>query len=190
MSCAGQITLTDAIVTADTPGEAVETLVREHARFVYKVAYSVLRNHHDAEDATQETFIRVMRHAAKVAQMPDQRPWLARVAWRIAVDRIRQRGTQPLDDAAQTLEQLRSAGPGAEQVVIGQQMVSLLERLVERLPREFRDVVALSTVQEMTSAEIAQVLQIPEATVRTRLLRARRLLREKMQALMEGHYEA
>lgn len=181
--------MSEQIATA-TAGDAVETLVREHARFVYKVAYSVLRNHHDAEDATQETFIRVMRHADKVSQMPDQRPWLARVAWRIAVDRIRQRGTQPMDEVGEAVEQLRSTGTGAEQLVIGQQMVSLLERLVERLPRDFRDVVALSTVQEMTSAEIAQVLEIPEVTVRTRLLRARKLLREKMQALMGGHDEA
>ena len=75
------------------PSKALEALVREHSRLVYRIAYAVLRRHHDAEDATQETF-----HAGAALQLEARRAWkttktwLARIAWRVAVDRSRQRG--------------------------------------------------------------------------------------------------
>ena len=67
----------------------LEGLVREHSRLVYRIAYSVLRRHHDAEDAAQETFIRVLRYRWKLADVRDAKTWLARIAWRVAVDRSR-----------------------------------------------------------------------------------------------------
>src|SRR5713101_2191615 len=72
--------------------EVLEGLVRQHSRLVYRIAYAVLRSHHDAEDATQETFMRVLRYSSKLASVDDHRTWLARIAWRVAVDRSKQRG--------------------------------------------------------------------------------------------------
>ena len=71
---------------------ALDTLVREHSRLVYRIAYAVLRSHHDAEDATQETFMRVLRYNSKLAEVNDPKTWLARIAWRVALDRSKQRG--------------------------------------------------------------------------------------------------
>src|ERR1039458_9797994 len=71
---------------------ALESLVREHSRMVYRIAYAVLRSHHDAEDAAQETFLRVLRYSHKLATVENHKTWLARIAWRVAVDRSRQRG--------------------------------------------------------------------------------------------------
>ncbi len=62
----------------------LETLVREHSRLVYRIAYAVLRRHHDAEDATQETFLRVLRYSSKLDDVEDPKTWLARIAWRVA----------------------------------------------------------------------------------------------------------
>jgi RNA polymerase sigma-70 factor (ECF subfamily) len=64
-------------------------------------------------------------------------------------------------------------------------MMSLLERLVSSLPRDLREVLILSAAEELTSADISEVLGIPEGSVRTRLLRAREILREKLAALLE-----
>src|SRR5580698_8152335 len=71
--------------------EALENLVQQHARLVYRIAYAALRSHHDAEDATQETFLRVLRYSRKLAGVENPKTWLARIAWRVAVDRSRQR---------------------------------------------------------------------------------------------------
>ena len=90
--------------------DALETAVREHARLVYRVAYSVLRNHHDAEDATQEVFVRVLRNRSKLEAVKDLKAWLARIAWRVAVDRRRKADEISLHDAEMdsAVSQLRS----------------------------------------------------------------------------------
>ena len=67
--------------------DVVALLVRDHATFVYRVAFSVLHNSHDAEDVVQETFIRVMRRTRQLPLIRDQRAWLARIAWRLAITR-------------------------------------------------------------------------------------------------------
>src|SRR5580692_12682358 len=81
--------------------EMLEDLVRQHSRLVYRIAYAVLRSHHDAEDSTQETFLRVLRYSSKLATVEEPKKWLSRIAWRVAVDRGRQRGRTretPLED--------------------------------------------------------------------------------------------
>jgi len=164
--------------------ELVEAAVREHARFVYRVAYAVLHHPEEAEDAVQETFIRVWRHARKLAGILNQRAWLARIAWRVACDRRRRR-CEVFVPGEIELPDLPAGGAGAEARLIQAQQSEMLWRMVAMLPGELSEVFALSTVEEMTSVEIAEVLRIPESTVRGRLLRARQMLKEKIQAVME-----
>lgn len=183
--------LSHAFPTADAAQQEVEAVVREHARLVYRIAYSVLRNHHDAEDAVQETFLRVLRHRHKLAGVTERKAWLGRIAWRIALDRIRKRGTAPaeeLTDTAAAVAALRSAGASAEQIASDRQMISLLQRLIAALPADLRAVLTLSTIEELTSTEISALLEIPEASVRQRVFRARQILREKLAALLEGNH--
>jgi RNA polymerase sigma-70 factor (ECF subfamily) len=168
--------------------ELVEAAVREHARFVYQVAYAVLHHRQEAEDAVQETFIRVWKHARKLAGILNQRAWLARIAWRVACDRHRRRpeifvahDIDPPDPVA--------GGAGAEARLIRAQQAEMLERMVAMLPGDLRGVFMLSTVEEMTSVEIAEVLGIPESTVRGRLMRARQMLKEKIRAVMERNQQ-
>src|SRR5262245_36373700 len=89
--------------------DQLEGLVREHAGFVFRVAYSVLRNHHDAEDVTQETFLRVLRRRSELAAIQEPRAWLARIVFRIALNRYRSRRRQ-MDDPAEVLADLEAKG--------------------------------------------------------------------------------
>jgi len=72
--------------------ELLEEFVQQHARLIYRTAYAVLRSHPDAEDATQETFLRVLRYGHRLEAVENPKTWLARIAWRVAVDRSRKRG--------------------------------------------------------------------------------------------------
>ena len=119
--------------------EILEDLVRQHSRLVYRIAYVALRSHHDAEDATQETFLRVLRYSRKLATVENPKTWLARIAWRVAVDRSQQRGRQreiPLEDPEKPVEEVRSSDAPADQAMHGSQVGALLERLIAALPEE------------------------------------------------------
>jgi RNA polymerase sigma-70 factor (ECF subfamily) len=150
-------------------------LVHRHSRYLFQVAYSVLRNPHDAEDAVQETFLKIYR-LRRWDQVENERAFLAKTAWRVAVDRAPRRSTELPD------EKLRAAGDDPEQAAISADRGALVARLIDALPDDLRRTLALSTVEEMTSAQIAAVMEIPEATVRGRLMRARQILKEKLEA--------
>ncbi|HEX4007080.1 MAG TPA: sigma-70 family RNA polymerase sigma factor [Acidobacteriaceae bacterium] len=160
-------------------------VVERQWRFAYRVAWAVLRNAHDAEDAAQETFLKMLRGGAWRG-LRDERAFVARAAWRAAVDRLRQnrtRATEP-DDGA--VEEMPDIGMGPEAAVVTADWEASVHRLIDGLPEELRQPLALSA--EMNSREIAAAMGIAEGTVRTRLMRARQILRQKMGAMEERHY--
>src|SRR5690242_9726058 len=176
MSFAGRVALSEPVTMSETAQE-LESVIRTHARLVFRVAYSVLRNREDAEDAAQETYIRLMRQ--DLSKIEDPRLWLARVAWRIAVDRTRKHSHVSLDADDQSHE-IADNAPRADQSVLEAELQEQVEKMIDSLPTALREAVRLSTVDGMTSADVAEVLGIPEGTVRTRMSRARQMLREKL----------
>jgi len=168
---------------AESREEALETLVREHARLVYRIAYAVLHSHHDAEDATQETFVRVLRYRANLAEIAEPKAWLARIAWRVAVDRSRLRVRTreiPLFESDKPSWDVASAEVSADESMHGAQMGAALEKLIAALPNKLREPLTLSAIEEMSPREVAAALAISEAAVRSRVFRARRILKEKL----------
>lgn len=165
--------------------DTLEALVREHSRLVYRIAYAVLRSHHDAEDATQETFMRVLRYRSKLASVGDHKTWLARIAWHVAVDRSRQRGCTreiPLEDPEKPVAEVASSAASADQSVLGAQVGAAVEKMIAALPKKLRSPLILSTIEEMSPPEVAATLGINEAAVRSRVFRARQILRDKLAA--------
>jgi RNA polymerase sigma-70 factor, ECF subfamily len=152
-----------------------EALVVRQSRFVFGVAYAILRNPDDSEDVVQETFLKLYRNRGW-DRIENERAFLARAAWRIAVDRRASRARKDVVSHGEC----EVATP--ETSAMASQRSSAVHRLIDALPEELRVPLALSTVDEMTSAEIAGVLGIPEGTVRTRLMRARQVLKQKLQA--------
>jgi RNA polymerase sigma-70 factor (ECF subfamily) len=185
--------LSDTFPVAADSTDPMETAVREHSRFVYAIAYSLLRNHQDAEDAAQETFVRYWRHRRRWKLIRKPRAWLARTAWRVALDSRRKRGSRddlsiPITDCAEAVSRLRAAGAPADEIAGRREMTDLLERLIDSLPEDLRNPLALSLAEDITSPEIANVLGIPEGSVRQRLWQARQILKEKLSVLLEGKH--
>ena len=152
---------------------ALELSVRQHARFVFKVAYGVLRNSHDAEDVVQEVFLRVHRNGARGVR--DLQAWLATIAFRLAVDRKRK--PEALDIAE---FELAASAPDAEHAAMHRQQIDRVHRLIAALPEDLRYPLVLSAIEELNSRQIGEVLGIPESSVRGRILRARQILKEKL----------
>lgn len=93
-----------------------------------------------------------------------------------------------LDEPEHDIAKLEARSIAAEQSVLAAEMSALLGRLIVALPAQLRDVITLSTVQELSPAEIGQVLGIPESAVRSRQFRAREILKEKIASLLEGKH--
>jgi RNA polymerase sigma-70 factor (ECF subfamily) len=160
----------------------LESVVCQHSRFIFKVAYGVLRNSHDAEDVVQEVFLRVHRSGTK--DVLDMQAWLARIAFRIAIDHTRKPQRAPLDDI-----EMPSGEVSAELVAIHRQRVNQVQRLIAALPEELRYPLVLSALEELNSRQIAEMLGTSEASVRGRIFRARQILKEKLAAQMEKNHE-
>jgi len=160
-----------------TSEATIAAFVDEYAGTLYRVAYSVLRNSADAEDAVQETYLRVLRHKDSLAEIRDARVWLVRIVWNVVLDRKRRLKTRPeTDDIADLARLLPASGFTAEQRVASAQHHSQVLRAVEQLPEKEQRVLILSAFEELSSVEIAQILGTTESTVRSRLFRARNLL--------------
>jgi len=179
----GEAILSGTVTVERNRQEELEALVRQHSRLVYRIAYAVLRRHHDAEDATQETFMRVLRYSRKLAAVEDPKTWLARIAWRVAVDRSGRRGRMreiPLEDPEKPVVEVASSDTPADEIMHGTQIGAVLERLIAALPEKLREPLILSTIEEMSSREVAATLGTNEAAVRSRVFRARQILQEKL----------
>jgi RNA polymerase sigma-70 factor (ECF subfamily) len=162
--------------------ETLAALVSQYAGTLYRVAFSVLRNPADAEDAVQEAFLRVLRHRDTLGEVRDQRVWLIRIVWNIVLDRKRRAKTRPeTDDVAELARVLPADGLSAEQIASAAQHHAYVLAQVERLPVKEREVLMLSAFEELNSVEIAEVLGITESSVRSRLFRARNLMADLLQ---------
>jgi len=171
---------------AVTVGEDAEfaELVERQWRFVFRVVYAVLLNSHDAEDAVQETFLKLYRNRGW-HKIENERAFLARVAWRVAIDR---RPSSVLGSVPGTSESLvdsadpESLEPDPEEVLILAADHALIHSMIDALPEVLRVPLVLSSYEELNSRQIGRILGIPEGTVRTRLQRARQLLHQKLAA--------
>jgi RNA polymerase sigma-70 factor, ECF subfamily len=157
--------------------EALAALVDQYANALYRVAFSVLRNPADAEDAVQEAFLRVLRHRDSLGEVRDHRVWLIRIVWNIVLDRKRRAKTRPeTDDVSELARVLPATGLSAEELAAAAQHHAHVLACIDRLPDKERHVLILSAFEELSSVEIATVLEITESSVRSRLFRARNLM--------------
>ena len=170
-----------ALVPLDTAREEVDlaSLVETYSPLLFRVAHSILRNREEAEDAVQDTFVRVVQHRRRLSEIRDTRVWLVKIAWNLALDRRRRVRPEQLDqDFAETLA--AQCAP-ADQILNEAERVKAVLYAIESLPAAERQALLLSAVDELTSAEIAGVMGRSEAAVRGLLFRARNHLRRRLE---------
>ena len=154
-------------------------LVQRQSRFAFRVAYAVLLNAHDAEDAVQETFLKLYRNGGW-QKAENERAFLARAAWRVAVDHRRSAHPAGMVTDAEPQVDPASSQPSPERALVAANQHAVVHAMIDALPEELRLPLVLSASGELNSREIARILRVPEGTVRTRLQRARLMLRQKL----------
>ena len=154
-----------------------EERLADSSGLAFRVALGVLHNREDAEDVAQEAFVRAHRSFHRLRDRKRFRGWLARIAWRLALDR--QRGGQRRER-----RELAASEPMAsltvEDLAASCEFQERLERAVDELPEKLRMVLVLAGVQGYDTREVAGLLALPEGTVKSRLHAARKQLAEKL----------
>ncbi len=168
---------------------AWEELVRQHTRQVYGLCFRFTNSAQEAQDLTQEVFLRVFKtiHSFRSAE-GSFHTWLARVTRNLLIDNYRRNKQERVTDSIEEqLPMLEETGGGAparpDQVLAGQETSAILHATLQKLSPDLREAVILRDLQEMEYREMAQILSIPEGTVKSRINRGRaelaRLLRKQ-----------
>jgi len=154
-------------------------LVETYSALLFRIVHSVLRSRTEAEDVVQDVFVRVVERRRLLGEVRDMRVWLIRIAWNLALDRRRRIRPDQMD--ASFAESLVARSTAADQALEEARRMTCVLREVERLPKAERHVLLLSAIEELGTAEMAQVLGRSESAVRALLFRARTRLRERLE---------
>lgn len=181
-------TLADRIGRGDHA--AFEALMRQHNGKLFRIARSILRDDAEAEDALQDAYLNAYRHIGDFRGGSQLSTWLTRIVINHALMRVRRQKRDPVvvpftepDAAPNPMPVGDVADEQAESPPIAMlraEIRQLIERRIDELPVAFRTVFVMRDVEDMSVQETAECLSIPAATVRTRLFRARALLRETL----------
>jgi RNA polymerase sigma-70 factor (ECF subfamily) len=176
-------TLADDVVVSHVLAgdrDAFEVIMRRHNQRLFRAARAVLRDDAEAEDVVQDAWVRAYAHLGRFAGRSSLATWLTRIAVHEALARRRRRGRHvPLADHAATLI---AATRSPEDAAGARQVATALEAAIDALPLPYRVAFVLRDVQGLDTGETAACLDVPEATVKTRLHRARSLLRRRLDA--------
>lgn len=190
--------LSDAELAARIAGRdeaAFEVLMRRHNGKLFRVARAILKDDAEAEDVLQDAYLDAYRHIASFRGTAHLTTWLTRIVVNHALMRLRRKkgsgnvvsldewhDTRPGREADMADDKSESPASATLRVEIRR----LLERKIDELPLAFRVVFVMREVDDMTAEDIATALSVPAATVRTRLFRARALLREALAREMDS----
>ncbi|CAM4168177.1 RNA polymerase sigma factor [Comamonas aquatilis] len=165
---------------------AFEAIMRRHNRLLFRTARAILKSDMDAEDAVQQAYLQAWQALGDFRADAKLSTWLVRIVANEALGQLRRRQLKivPLESALASTEALDSnwqqddMDRSPDRTAMRSELRQIMEARIDMLPTDFRRVFMLRGVEEMSVEEVSQILEIPEATVRTRFFRARSMLRE------------
>jgi RNA polymerase sigma-70 factor (ECF subfamily) len=164
-----------------------ELLYRRYHQRIYRVARAIVRDDAEAADVVQESYLRAYSHLDQFAGRARFSTWLTRIAVHVARRRARRLSRQPANDAVLAnprggIEREIATEVDPERQAFGKEVKTILEAAIEALPDRYRTVFMMREIEEMSIAETAECLKLSRDSVKTRLHRARILLRELVYA--------
>lgn len=167
---------------------AYRELVQRFQRPVFSVAFRMVRSSEDAEDITQETFVRVFRAIDRYDPARSFEAWLFTITTRLCIDLIRRRRVRPVSLTRQDPESgeestidIEDTGLGPDEVTSNAEEERHAKSLIDSLPPHYRIVVMLRHQQDLSYEEIAETLSLPLGTVKARIHRARAILKDRLE---------
>ncbi|MGP4074027.1 RNA polymerase sigma factor SigW [Piscibacillus sp. B03] len=167
--------------------EAFGEIIEHYQHGIYQHCYRMLGNHHDAQEMTQETFVRAYTSIQSFKQKNKFAPWLYRIATNLSIDWMRKKKPlhildQPISDDYNStyVDQIIQEGPTPEESVQDQELNNTIQQAILELPSKYRAVIVLKYVRDLSLEEIAETLDLPVGTVKTHLHRGREALRKSL----------
>jgi RNA polymerase sigma-70 factor, ECF subfamily len=167
---------------------AVRTLIRQNNQRLFRLARSIMRDDSEAEDVVQESYVRGFTRLGEFRGESSLGTWLTRILINEAYGRLRRRritanwdSVEAAHGAQAQIIPFPSPQPDPERTMAQHEINQILERAIDALPEPFRIVLVARLVEEMSIEETAELLDLRPATVKTRLHRARRLLRDDLE---------
>ena len=157
-----------------------ELRLADSSNLAFRVAYSVLRHRQDAEDVAQEAFVRAHRSFASLRDRERFRAWLARMAWRLALDHRRGQKRRTAREERVAVDESSAIPESHEDAMLAAERSKRLWTAIDQLPERLRLVVVLASIEEHGIKEVAAIVDAPEGTVKSRLFEARKMLQEML----------
>ena len=165
---------------------AFAVIVDRYKKQVYSITYSMTRNHADADDLSQDTFIKAYQNLRKFKLGTNFRSWLSRIAVNSCIDHLRHKKRFSEDSLDAQAEVLPDGNPGPQGELESGELMENITEAVDSLPQSQRIVVVMREMQGYGLKEIAEILKCSESTVRWRLHYARKKLQKKLQNYVNG----
>lgn len=169
--------------------EAFRTLIRRHNQKLYRLARSIIRNDSEAEDIVQETYVTAFAHLGSFRGEATLATWLSRIAINEALGRLRKKRRAQAVMSEQTASEahiipfpLNAGSDDPERTMAQRQILALVEQATDALPDVYRTVFVARVIEGLSLEETADLLGIKPQTVKTRLHRARSLVRRQLDA--------
>jgi RNA polymerase sigma-70 factor (ECF subfamily) len=167
---------------------AYEQLVKRYDRNIFRIAQHITQNREDAEDVTQDAFLKAYENLSRFQEQSKFYTWLVRIAVNEALMKLRRRRTAKtvsLDEDVQTEDDsvprdVADWSPNPEQLFDQAELKDILQRTIQGLPASFRTVFVLRDVEGLSTEETAEALELSVPAVKSRLLRARLQLRDRL----------
>jgi RNA polymerase sigma-70 factor (ECF subfamily) len=168
--------------------QAFRTIMSRYNRRLYRIARGIVRNDSDAEDIVQEAYVKAFMHLANFRGESSLATWLSRITINEALGRLRRKRTMKevsrVEDQRSEAEIIpfpqMTTNEDPEKTMAQRQILQLVEQATDNLPENFRMVFVTRVIEGMSVEETAEILGIPPETVKTRLHRARKLVREQL----------
>jgi RNA polymerase sigma-70 factor (ECF subfamily) len=190
-SLAAQPATSETLIERCLDGDQVawETIVRQHWRKVFNVAYKFVGKHDTAEDLTQDIFLKIFRSLDTFDRRANFQTWLISVSRNLCIDYYRsvRKERETIDaqvNAADLSPVSREVGPDA--ALEQRDLAALLKRALDKLPVSLRTAVVMRDMQELSYQEIADRLRLPEGTVKSRINRGRRELARQIRRIQDS----
>jgi RNA polymerase sigma-70 factor (ECF subfamily) len=179
--------------------EAFELLIEDYQKKAFNVAYRMMGNSEDANDLVQEALIRIFKSIKNFKEQSSFSTWVYRIVTNVCLDELRRRKnkfTISIDEDIQLEDgnvkrQIESEGPTPEESLESKEIQDIVTKAIEELSNEHKKVIVLRDIQGFSYDEISDIMKCPEGTVKSRINRARKALREilkKQKELLSGYY--